>query len=146
MARRKVKQLTNGYGKEVAWYDNTKEYINFCDELSKKLYKITYDAGKTQAEMADLLLTNRQTISDIARRGGLSEKEKAGERTIRKTPAYFILKYAEITGISPNEILRYKKSTNNITPAQQQLLSITSTFDDKQLQLLIKIAEDIKSM
>lgn len=143
MPRRKEKPLQNGYGIQIQWYDETQRYIEFCDTLSKRLYKIMRDAKITNAQMADKLQTNRQSISEFAKRGGITAEERNGERKIRKIPAYLILRYAEETGVSPNEILGYETKNDELSEEQKELIEISKDFDNKQLQLLIKIAKSI---
>ena len=101
------------------------------------------DAKITNAQMADKLQTNRQSISAFAKRGGITAEERNGERKIRKIPAYLILRYAEETGVSPNEILGYETKNDELSEEQKELIEISKDFDNKQLQLLIKIAKSI---
>ena len=160
MPKRREKELSDRYDNEMFWYDEQGVYRNFCNHLSKKLANITLNAGLSQAQMADLLQTNRQTVSDIARRGGLSAQEMSGERAIRKTPAYLVWRYSWVTGVPVEEILdfsptdtekkyelpeRRKKplKKQELSATEKDLIEIFKNLDDKQKQLLIKIARDI---
>ncbi len=155
----KRKKLLNSYKDPILWYDETQEYIEFCDYLSVKLYNIGRDAGLKKSQIADKMHTNRQAISAMAKQGGLNAKEKSGERAIRITPAYFIWKYSEITGIPVEEILDFKfekeddsdgaklkriiKKRRMMSEEQSELIKISESLDKTQMQLLIKIAKDI---
>ena len=160
MSKRREKELSDRYDNEIFWYDELGVYKHFCNHLSKKLANITLNAGLTQAEMADLLQTNRQTVSDIARRGGLSVQEMSGERAIRKTPAYLVWKYSWITGVPIEEILDFQPSDTEeeyelpkrrkktikkqeLSATEKELIGIMRNLDDKQKLLLMKIARDI---
>lgn len=172
-----------GYPETYLWYDETLDYWQFVNMLTQRLYQFTKDYGETQSSMANKLHVTKQIMSEISRRGGLKRLNVKKTERIPKINAYLILRFAEITGISPNEILGYPRNIEEIKEKRvlwksyeetpyvdritsedlhldikkknspkkhdknkpiEELCEVISGYSEEQMQLLLKIAKDIK--